>query len=192
MKKYGYTGLTAVLILCLSFFQPADFDKTVYQFTLKSIDGPLVQLKQYEGKVLVIVNTASKCGLTPQYAELEELYQQYKDEGLVVLGFPANDFAQQEPGTNGDIKEFCEKNYGVSFPMFSKIHVKGEMIHPLYQFLTERSRNGQVDAPVSWNFQKFLINKEGEVVAAIEPRTSVTDKAVQKQITKLLEEEIEE
>lgn len=153
-------------------------DKTVYQFTMNKLDGKPKPLADYKGKVLVIVNTASKCGLTPQYADLEKFYDEYKDKGVEVLGFPANDFLKQEPGTNSEIGEFCQKNYGVSFDMFEKISVKGKEIHPLYQFLTSKSLNGSVDAAVSWNFQKFLINKKGEVVASFSPHTTVLEKEV--------------
>lgn len=153
-------------------------DKTVYQFIMNKLDGKPKPLADYKGKVLIIVNTASKCGLTPQYADLEKFYDEYKDKGVEVLGFPANDFLKQEPGSNSEIGEFCQKNYGVSFDMFEKISVKGKEIHPLYQFLTSKSLNGNVEASVSWNFQKFLINKKGEVVASFSPRTTVLEKEV--------------
>lgn len=149
--------------------------QTIYDFTVKDIDEKDVSLADYKGKVLLIVNTASKCGLTPQYKDLEELYQKYQDKGLVILGFPANNFMSQEPGTNNQIKQFCEANYGVTFPMFSKISVKGKDIHPLYQFLTQKSENGTIDADVQWNFQKFLINRDGIVVASFNPKTTVTE-----------------
>lgn len=149
--------------------------KSIYDFTVKDIDENDVSLSDYKGKVLLIVNTASKCGLTPQYKELEELYQKYQDKGLVILGFPANNFMSQEPGSNTQIKQFCEANYGVTFPMFSKISVKGKDIHPLYQFLTQKSENGTINADVQWNFQKFLINKNGVVVASFSPKTTVTE-----------------
>ena len=126
----------------------------------------------------MIVNTASKCGLTPQYKQLEELYQKYKDDDFVIIGFPANNFASQEPGTDEEIAQFCERNYGVTFPMMSKISVKGDDMHPLYQFLTQKSKNGYADSDVSWNFQKYLINEEGKVVEVIDPRTLPTDEKV--------------
>ncbi len=148
---------------------------SVHDFEVITIDGQKISLSQYQGKVLVIVNVASKCGLTPQYADLQEFYEQYKDKGVVVLGFPANNFGAQEPGTNSEIKDFCTKNYGVTFPMFAKISVKGEDIHPLYQYLTQKSMNGVLDAPVKWNFQKFIVDKEGKVVESIEPTVSVMD-----------------
>lgn len=160
--------------------------KTVYDFEMISIDGQKVPLSQYRGKVLVIVNVASKCGLTPQYADLQEFYEQYKDRGVEVLGFPANNFGAQEPGTNSEIKEFCTKNYGVTFPMFAKISVKGDDMHPLYQYLTQKSQNGVIDAPVQWNFQKFIIDKEGKVVTSVEPTTTVTDAKFKAILNKLL------
>ncbi|MCS7074423.1 MAG: glutathione peroxidase [Bacteroidia bacterium] len=160
--------------------------QTVYDFKMKSIDGEMIDLSQYKGKVLVIINVASKCGLTPQYKEIEAFYRQYKDKGVVVLGFPANNFLGQEPGTDAEIKTFCSTNYGVSFPMFSKISVKGSDIHPLYQYLTQKSQNGILDAEVTWNFQKFIVNKEGHVVHSFAPKVPVTDAEFIKAITNLL------
>jgi glutathione peroxidase len=145
-------------------------------------------LKQYEGKVLIIVNTASKCGLTPQYEDLEKFYKENKSKGVAILGFPANNFMKQEPGTNEDIKGFCQKNYGVTFDMFEKIEVKGNDIHPLYDFLTHKDKNGNVESDVSWNFQKFVVNKKGEVVASFSPRTSIYDAEVVALVEKLTKE----
>ena len=161
-------------------------DTTIYQFTMPDINGDEVSLSDYSGKVVLIVNTASKCGLTPQYEELQKLYEMKKDEGLVILGFPANNFAGQEPGSEDEIKSFCQKNYGVSFPMFSKISVKGNDMHPLYQFLTEEEKNGVMDSKVSWNFQKYLIGKDGKLKEMISPRTSVLDDDVMSSINALL------
>jgi glutathione peroxidase len=158
----------------------------IYKFTMQSLTGQDIPLSTYKGKVVLIVNTASKCGLTPQYKDIEALYEKYKDRGLVVLGFPANDFLRQEPGSNSEIGEFCQKNYGVSFPMFSKIEVTGNSKHPLYKFLTEKKENGVVDAAVTWNFQKFLIDKEGHVVTYFKPGTEVTQPTVIKAIEDLL------
>ncbi len=160
--------------------------KTIYDFTMKDIDGKPVSLKQYEGKVVLIVNVASECGLTPQYKEIQALYDQYKSQGFIVLGFPANNFMGQEPGTESEIKSFCSKNYGVTFPMFSKISVKGDDIDPLYQFLTSKEKNGITDAPVTWNFQKFLIDKEGRMATFFAPKTSVTDEKVINAVKTLL------
>jgi glutathione peroxidase len=153
-------------------------DKTIYQFTMNTLDGKPKNLADYKGKVLLVINVASKCGLTPQYKDIEKFYKEYKEMGVEVLGFPANNFLGQEPGSSEQIAEFCQKNYGVTFDMFEKISVKGKDIHPLYQFLTSKDLNGNVDAPVSWNFQKFLIGKNGEVIAAYSPKISVYDAEV--------------
>jgi glutathione peroxidase len=123
----------------------------------------------------MIVNTASKCGLTPQYKKLEDLYQEYKDQNFIIVGFPSNNFMWQEPGSNKDIKVFCEKNYGVSFPMMSKISVKGKSQHPLYDFLTKKDKNGVKDSSVKWNFQKYLIDENGHLAKVISPRTQPDD-----------------
>lgn len=142
---------------------------TIYEFTLPDIDGKDVALSQYKGKTLLIVNVASKCGLTPQYESLEKLYKSYKSQGLVVLGFPANDFGEQEPGSNTEIKQFCSASYGVSFPMFSKIKVTGEP-HPLYKYLLQ---NGPRKDAIEWNFAKFLVNSQGKIVARFKPQQRV-------------------
>jgi glutathione peroxidase len=136
----------------------------IYDFKVSSLDGNSIDFSKYKGKNILIVNTASQCGYTKQYADLEKLYEQYKGN-LVIIGFPANNFGGQEPGTNKEIKEFCSKNYGVTFPMAEKISVKGEDIHPLFQYLTSKEKNGQMNADIKWNFTKFLINKEGKLVA---------------------------
>ena len=136
---------------------------TVYDFTVKSIDGKDVKLSQYKGKKLLIVNTASECGYTPQYKELEELSKKYGDK-VTVLGFPANNFGGQEPGSEKEIATFCEKNYGVTFPLFSKISVKGDDMAPLYKFLSDKSKNGAVSEAPSWNFCKYLVDENGHVV----------------------------
>jgi glutathione peroxidase len=137
---------------------------SVYDFQLKNIDGQDFNLAQYHGKKLLIVNTASKCGFTPQYKELEELYKTYGGDKFTIIGFPANNFGSQEPGTNTEIQEFCTKNYGVTFPMMEKISVKGDDMAPLYKWLTNKSENGKLDAPVKWNFQKFMIDENGLLV----------------------------
>ncbi|SEI88264.1 glutathione peroxidase [Cyclobacterium xiamenense] len=138
---------------------PADF----YDFTLNDIDGNPVDFSQYKGKKLLIVNVASKCGYTPQYAELQELYEAYKDD-LTILAFPANNFGGQEPGTNEDIKTFCTENYGVSFPIFEKISVKGVDKHPLYRWLSDKNLNGWNSTEPSWNFCKYFVNEKGDLV----------------------------
>lgn len=160
--------------------------KTIYDFTMKDIDGKPVSLSQYKGKIVVIVNTASQCGLVGQLGEVEAFYKKYKDKGIVVLGFPENNFLGQEPLSNPEIKAFCSKNYGVTFQMFSKISVKGDDMDPLYKYLTMKSENGVVDAPVKWNYQKFIIDRNGHVVASVNPRTSVNDQEFMQIIEDLL------
>jgi len=141
---------------------------SIYDFTMDDIDGKPVSLSQYRGKVLLVVNTASLCGNTPQYSELEKMYETYQDKGFEILAFPANNFGQQEPGTNAEIKGFCLTKYSVSFPLFSKISVKGSDKHPLYQYLTEQS---PFPGEVEWNFQKYLIDRSGNIVARYHHRT---------------------
>lgn len=160
-------------------------NKTIYSFTMNDIDGKPVSLADYKGKVVMIVNVASKCGLTPQYEELQAFYDKHKDKGFVILAFPANNFMGQEPGTNAEIKEFCSKNYGVTFPVFSKISVKGKDMDPLYRFLTTKEENGVMDSSVKWNFQKYLIDREGRLVTFFDPRTNVTEEEVVKAVTGL-------
>ncbi len=143
----------------------------VWRYTEKNIEGKNVNLARYQGQVALLVNVASKCGNTPQYADLEKLYDTYKDKGLVVLGFPANEFGAQEPGTNKEIKEFCELTYKVKFPMFSKIVVKGEGQDPLYKFLTNKETDPTFGGDIEWNFAKFLVNRKGEIIARIPART---------------------
>jgi glutathione peroxidase len=138
---------------------------TIHEFTLNSIDGQPASLAQFKGKVVLIVNVASRCGFTPQYAGLEALYNKYKDRGFVVLGFPANNFLWQEPGTNAEIKTFCSTKYHVTFPMFAKVSVKGSDQTPLYQFLTDKSANPTTGGGIGWNFTKFLADKDGKVIA---------------------------
>ncbi len=150
--------------------------KTIYDFTLKNIDGEEIALLEYKGKVLLIVNVASKCGFTGQYAGLEKLYETYATNGLVVLGFPANNFLRQEPGTDAEIKSFCRLTYGVSFPMFSKISVKGRDIDPLYAFLTDKKTNPDHGGGVSWNFNKFLIGRDGAILNRFGSRTAPDQK----------------
>lgn len=136
----------------------------LYSFNVRDIDGNEVSLSAFKGKVILIVNVASKCGYTKQYAGLEELYRKYKDRGFVVLGFPANNFGRQEPGTSAEIKEFCTTKFNVTFPMFEKISVKGDDIHPLYSYLTDKNRNAPYGGEISWNFTKFLIGREGKTI----------------------------
>ena len=162
--------------------QPAN--GTVYEFSAPLLDGHTVSLVEFKGRVLLIVNTASKCGFTPQYAGLEELYRANKDRGFTVLGFPCNQFGEQEPGSSEEIGTFCERNYGVSFPMFAKIDVNGPSTHPLYQFL-KASKPGVLGSErIKWNFTKFLIDREGNVVDRFAPATKPED--ITKQIDELL------
>lgn len=152
--------------------------KSIHQFKVTDIEGNEFDLASLKGKKVMIVNTASKCGLTPQYEQLEQIYQKYKDQNFVIIGFPANDFMSQEPGSNEEIATFCKKNYGVSFPMMAKISVKGKEQHPLYTFLTEKKYNGLEDNKVTWNFQKYLINEKGELEKVISPKTLPTDSEI--------------
>ena len=145
-------------------------NKVLYNFKATTLDGQNFDLSSLKGKKIMVVNTASKCGLTPQYALLEKLYEKYKDHNFVIIGFPANNFGSQEPGTNAEIKTFCSQNYGVTFPMMSKISVKGADIDPLYTWLTSKAENGVIDAPVQWNFQKFLINEKGQLADVAFPK----------------------
>ncbi len=185
MKRF--VSVLAVSAVCLSFagglFADKDEKKKdekvapALSFTMDSIDGKPVKLSQYQGKVVLIVNVASKCGLTPQYEALEGLHEKYHEKGLAVLGFPANEFAGQEPGTNKEIAEFCKKDYGVEFPLFAKVVVKGKGQCDLYKLLTDDDKK-----PIGWNFEKFLLNRKGEVVARFEPRLSPNDEKVIKAI----------
>ena len=161
--------------------------KTVHDFSMKDIDGKDVALADYKGKVLVIVNVASKCGFTSQYDGLEKLSEKYKDRGVVVLGFPANNFMGQEPGTDAEIKEFCTTKFGVSFPMFSKISVKGGDIHPLFGYLTGKETAGEFAGDVSWNFNKFVVGRDGRVAARFGSRTKPDDAELVAAIEKALE-----
>jgi glutathione peroxidase len=149
--------------------------KTIYDFKVTDINGKTFDFSTLKGKKIMIVNTASKCGLTPQYEQLEEVYKQYKDTNFVIVGFPANNFMSQEPGSDKDIAEFCVKNYGVSFPMMSKISVKGSDMHELYVYLTQKKLNGLEDSDVKWNFQKYLVDESGKLSKVIDPRTLPND-----------------
>jgi glutathione peroxidase len=149
--------------------------QTIYQFKVEDLAGKPFDFASLKGKKIMIVNTASKCGLTPQYKELEALYKEYAATGFVIVGFPANNFAGQEPGTSAEIATFCQQNYGVTFPMMNKVSVKGKDICAVYQFLTQISKNGVEDSEVGWNFQKYLINEKGELDKVISPSTSPKD-----------------
>ncbi len=145
-----------------------------YDFTVKDIDGNDFKLSSLKGKKVLVVNVASKCGLTPQYEKLEKLYEEFKSTGFTIIAFPANNFREQEPGTDSEIKEFCTVNYGVTFPIMSKISVVGDDMAPLYRWLTQKSQNGVMDAPVSWNFQKFMVDENGTLVKMIPPKEDPT------------------
>ncbi len=165
------TVMHILLLASLFFpnFSGAQTYKTLYDFKVKALDGSDFDLSQLKGKKVLIVNTASKCGFTPQYADLQKLYEQYGGDRFTIIGFPANNFLHQEPGTNEEIASFCKINYGVTFPMMEKISVKGKDIHPLYAWLTQKSQNGVLDAEVSWNFQKFMIDEKGHIVDYAKP-----------------------
>jgi glutathione peroxidase len=152
--------------------------QSFYDFKVKDIDGKDFSLSSLKGKKVLVVNTASKCGLTPQYKQLEELFKTYGGDKFTIIGFPANNFAQQEPGTNKEIAEFCEKNYGVTFKMMSKISVKGDDMAPLYQWLTSKGKNGVMDSEVKWNFQKYLIDENGHLVDVVDPKTKPDDEKI--------------
>ena len=164
--------LTSILLtMSLTLSAQTSVDNSIHQFKVADIYGNIFDFSELKGKKIMIVNTASKCGLTYQYEALQELYSKYKDFNFMIVGFPSNDFLWQEPGSNEDIIEFCEENYGVTFPMMSKIKVKGSKKHPIYQFLTQKSKNKFKDSRVTWNFQKYLINTDGKIEKIISPRT---------------------
>jgi glutathione peroxidase len=164
-------------------------DKTVYDFTLNSIDGQPAPLATFKGKVVLLVNVASRCGYTPQYKALESVYEKYKDRGLVIVGIPANNFGSQEPGTNQEIKTFCTAKYHVTFPMMAKVSVKGSDKTPLYQFLTDKTANPQTGGEIEWNFTKFLVGPDGRVItrfeSAVEPDSSEVTAAIEKALASL-------
>jgi glutathione peroxidase len=156
---------------CMTSLSAYGQNKNFHDFTVQTIGGEPLSLSEFKGKKVLVVNVASKCGLTPQYKQLQELYDTYGKGNFVVIGFPANNFGQQEPGTNEEIQEFCTLNYGVTFPMMAKISVKGDDMSPLYKWLTRKSENGKQDADVTWNFQKFLIDENGVWSGFFEPKT---------------------
>lgn len=158
--------------------------QNIYQFKVTDLAGKPFDFESLKGKKIMIVNTASKCGLTPQYKDLQALYEKYQSKNFVIVGFPANNFGSQEPGTDKEIETFCAKNYGVTFPMMSKISVKGSDMHKLYQFLTQKALNGLQDSEVQWNFQKYLINTNGELEKVINPQTLPSDESISAWILK--------
>jgi len=163
---------------------------SIYDFIVQDIDENGVKLEQFKGKVMLIVNVASKCGFTSQYEGLQRLYEKYHDQGLVILGFPANNFLSQEPGTNDDIKQFCSLNYNVTFPMFAKISVKGDDQTPLYAFLTHPETNPEFSGGISWNFNKFLINRNGKIINRFGSRDEPESEKVVQAIEAALKEQI--
>jgi glutathione peroxidase len=164
--------LILILMLCVACASLSAEPKSIYDFTMRSIDGQQVSLKSYHGKVVLLVNVASRCGFTPQYAGLEALYEKYKDRGLVIVGIPANNFAQQEPGTDEEIKKFCSSKYSVTFPMMSKVSVLGDDKTPLYVFLTGKDTDPRFGGDIKWNFTKFLFDRNGKPVARFEPNVT--------------------
>ena len=189
MKKIAFIACSVILFLSsqvqaqtsknkISKTDKAMAKENIYQFKVQDLSGDTFDFASLKGKKVMIVNTASKCGLTPQYKDLEAIYKEYKDKGFVIVGFPANNFASQEPGTNKEIETFCQQKYGVTFPMMDKVSVKGDDMCEVYKFLTQKSKNGLQDSEVEWNFQKYLINEKGELVKVIKPRTLPTDPEV--------------
>lgn len=173
MKKM----ITLIALMAFSISLMAQ-SKSFYDFKVKDIDGNDVDLASFKGKKVLVVNTASKCGLTPQYEDLQKLYEKYGSDNFVIIGFPANNFMNQEPGSNKEIKQFCSSEYSVTFPMMAKISVKGKDIHPLYEWLTSEELNGVKDSKVKWNFQKYMINEEGQFVDVVFPKTLPTDEKI--------------
>lgn len=173
MKKI-YIAIILISITGMTYAQ----NKSFYDFKAESITGELIDFSVFKGKKVLVVNTASKCGLTPQYKQLQELYDTYGGQGFEIVGFPANNFAGQEPGTNEEIKTFCEQNYGVTFTMMNKISVKGDDISPIYSWLTQKSENGVMDSEVTWNFQKYFIDENGHLVDFATPKTSPLDEKI--------------
>jgi glutathione peroxidase len=171
-------------ILSTMFLSSSSTTESIHQFVVTDIEGNKFDFSTLKGKKIMVVNTASRCGLTPQYEKLEELYTKYKSKNFIIVGFPANDFLMQEPGSNEDIAKFCKKNYGVSFPMMSKISVNGKKIHPVYKFLTKKSLNGLKDNKVEWNFQKYLLDEKGHLVRVISPSTAPDDASIVEWINK--------
>jgi len=178
MKKFFL--FVSIMVMTLTTFAQ---EKSIYDFKVTDIDGKPFDMASLKGKKVLIVNTASKCGFTPQYKQLEAIYKKYGPDKFVIVGFPANNFMHQEPGSNSQIKTFCTENYDVTFPMMSKISVKGDDIAPLYKWLTEKSQNGVLDAPIKWNFQKFMIDESGHLAGVAWPQ----DKPDSEKIIKWIE-----
>jgi glutathione peroxidase len=187
IRRLSARPLLALLVAILAFAAALFASESVYNFTLPSIDGEQTSLSNYKGKVVLLVNVASRCGFTPQYSALESLYEKYKDQGFVILGFPANNFGGQEPGTNAEIKSFCSLKYNVTFPMFAKVSVKGDDCTPLYQYLTKQA-NPSLTGDIKWNFTKFLVDRNGNVVARFESPVKPDSPEVVAAVEKLLKQ----
>ncbi|MGZ5192047.1 MAG: glutathione peroxidase [Flavisolibacter sp.] len=167
MKVLYIIGVVILLLLLFYRFKKPAIKTSLHQFKATTLEGDILDFSTLKGKKILIVNTASKCGFTPQYKELEELYEKYKDKNFVIVGFPCNQFGKQEPGSSQEIKEFCSRNYGVTFPMMEKVNVKGDSISPIYKWLTSKSENGVESSSVKWNFQKYLVDENGFLVGNI-------------------------
>ena len=181
LKKYSFVFLITLLTSCMNSYNYKD-NLSFYNIRVKTIDGEDFDLSTFKGKKLLVVNVASKCGLTPQYKQLEELYKEYKNQNFAVLAFPSSDFANQEYSDSQKISSFCQKNYGVTFPIFEKVSVKGKSKHFIYQWLTEKNKNGKKNVSVLWNFQKFIIDENGQWVDYFLPTTSPKSKKIVKWI----------
>ena len=181
LKKYSFVFLITLLMSCMNSYNYKD-NLSFYNIKVKTIDGEDFDLSTFKGKKLLVVNVASKCGLTPQYKQLEELYKEYKNQNFAVLAFPSSDFANQEYSDSQKISSFCQKNYGVTFPIFEKVSVKGKSKHFIYQWLTEKNKNGKKNVSVLWNFQKFIIDENGQWVDYFLPTTSPKSKKIVKWI----------
>jgi glutathione peroxidase len=175
MRRERYISFFALLLISVSL---AAQSSGFYDFKVKTLEGKDFDFSSLKGKKVMVVNVASKCGLTPQYKDLEEIYEKYQSDNFVIIGFPANNFMNQEPGTAGEIRKFCSDNYGVTFPIMEKISVKGDDMHPVYQWLTSKSKNGVKDSEVTWNFQKYLIDENGNLIEVIPPKEKPTSDKV--------------
>ena len=173
MKQFN-----VLFILLLFSWSNIQSQENIYQFKVQDLYGNGFDFRTLKGKKIMVVNTASECGLTPQYEDLQKLYDTYKDNNFIIIGFPANNFGKQEPGSDKEIATFCKENYGVTFPMMSKISVKGKDMHEVYQFLTQKEKNGLENSKVKWNFQKYLLNEKGELVKVVSPKTLPTDPVI--------------
>jgi glutathione peroxidase len=187
-RLFGWFALGVIAMVSTNNPSTAAEVPPALNFTVKSLDGKEVDLASYQGKVVMVVNVASQCGLTPQYEQLQALHEKYKDKGLAILGFPCNQFGKQEPGSADEIRDFCSKNYGVSFDLFSKVDVNGEEASPLYKHLTSLDTKPKGEGDITWNFEKFLIDRQGNVVARFAPRTKPDDPDVLQAIDTALSE----